>query len=90
MAMKQGPNVKRLIVTKMSNAVVLDGDGLAGCIEFLSNPEAIKRGAIAATKFVDDAIACIRQAAEPNPFKNATDEEIAGEILSRMKTPKGV
>jgi len=36
----------------------------------------------------EEYILAVRNAAEPNPFKNSTDDEIAGEILKRIDTRK--
>lgn len=77
----QGPNVNKLIASKMSRDAIPPGGGFADGIKFLSSKQAIVAGAKRATEWVDAAIRAVREAAEPNPWKNATDEEIAAEIL---------
>jgi hypothetical protein len=57
------------------------GDGL----RFLQNAEAITASARAATEWVGSAIRAVREAAEPNPWKTADDETIAGEIVRRIE-----
>lgn len=80
----QGPNVRKLISAKMAKDAVPSGGGVADALLFLSNPKAIASSAQAATAWVEAAILAVRQAAEPNPWKNADNEAIAGEILRRM------
>lgn len=83
--MSIGPNVKKLWAMKMAKDAIPDGGGLADGLKFLSSRESIAAGAKAATEWVKGAIAVVRLAAEPNPWKNATDEEIAGELLKRTE-----
>ena len=82
---KQGPNVNKLIIHKMSADAVPPGGGLADSIKFLTNKEAIISGARKATEFVKLAIQAVREAAEPNEFKNADDETIAAELLKQIE-----
>jgi hypothetical protein len=88
---QQGPNVKKLIVAKMSTDAVPKGGGLQDAINFLSTKESIIAGARKATEWVEAAILAVRAAAEPNPWKDASDEDIAAEILkgveARRKKP---
>jgi hypothetical protein len=81
----QGPNVKRLIVHKMSRDAVPPGGGVGNAIGFLSDPKKIAAGARAATEWVEAAIAAVR-AAPGCTF--TTDEEIAGEILRKIAERK--
>ena len=83
--MTEAGNVKRLVAHKMSVDAVPGGGGLVDALKFLSSKEAILSGARAATEWVRLAIAAVRQAGEPNPWKDADDEAIAGEILRRIK-----
>ena len=78
---KLGPNAKRLIAIKMAKDAIPDGGGFSAGIKFLTTPGALSTGFGVAAEFVQAAILAVRQAAEPNPFKDSTDEEIAGEIL---------
>ena len=79
----QGPNVKKLIVRKMSTDAIPPGGGLAAGIKFLSSKENIVAGAKAATQWVEAAIAAVKSAPD-NPFGN-DDEAIAAEILHRLE-----
>lgn len=79
-----GPNVKRLIIKRMCLNAVPQGGGLADAISFLTQPENMIQSSREAARWVEAAIQAVRLAAEPNPWKNASDEEIAGEILLRI------
>jgi hypothetical protein len=79
-----GPNVKKLIAHKMSLDAVPPGGGLKSALDFLTKPGAIAASGKAGTEWVMAAIVAIRTAAEPNPWKNADDEQIAGEVLRRI------
>jgi hypothetical protein len=81
----QGPNVKKLIIRKMATDAIPGGGGLADGIRFLSDPQGLSKAARAATEWVTVAIRAVREAAEPNPWKAATDEDIAGEILRKIE-----
>ena len=83
--MSQGPNVKKLIARKMSIDAIPDGGGILAGVEFLSDKTRIIAGAKIATAWVEEAIKVTRLAAEPNPWKTADDETIAGEILSQIE-----
>jgi len=80
-----GPNMKKLIFAKMGKDAVPDGGGVGDAIKFLTTPGAMSAGFKSACEFSDLAILAVRMAAEPNPFKNATEEEIAGEILRKIE-----
>jgi hypothetical protein len=84
--MNQGPNVKKLIIRKMSTDAVPKGGGIAAALGFLADPSRIVAGARAATQWVETAIRAVREAAEPNPWKTADDEAIAGEILRGIES----
>lgn len=88
--MKIGPNVKKLLILKMSKDAIPDGGGLAAGLNFLSSKESIMSGFRAAREWTEMAIQAVREAAEPNPWKNATDETIAGELLLRVDRCKSV
>ena len=77
-----GPNVRKLIAHKMARDAIPDGGGLAAGIQFLSNPESVKRGAQEATQWVRDAIAVVKLSPD-NPYGD-DDEAIAGEIVRRI------
>lgn len=83
-----GPNVKRLIAARMAVlAIPPNGDFMDG-VRFLTDPGAVARAAREAQAFASDAIAAMRSAADPNPWRDATDEEIAGEILRAVEERK--
>ena len=84
--MTQGPNVKRLIAHKMVKDLTPPGSSI-GTVAAAIVQGGIGPAAKAATEWVEQALAVVRQAAEPNPWKTATDEDIAGHILSKI--PKG-
>lgn len=78
-------NTVRLALLKMGRDAIPDGGGLVDGIRFLSSKESMLAGLHAAQDFVRQAIYAVRNAAEPNPWRNADDEEIAGELLSRIE-----
>jgi hypothetical protein len=84
--MKQGPNVKRLIVHKMTLDAVPAGGGISTAITFLTNPKGIGESARKATEWVDAAIAAVK-AAPDNPYGD-DDEAIAAEILRQVDLRK--
>ncbi len=81
----QGPKVKKLICERMATIAVPNGGGFSDAMKFLLSKEAITDAARKATEFVEVALKMIREAAEPNPWKNATDEEIAGHLLAEIE-----
>lgn len=85
---KRGPNFNRLMSHKMAKEAIPDGGGLADGIKFLSSKESILAGARAAAEFTERAIEAVRNAAEPNPWRNADDEAIAGELLRQIEARK--
>jgi hypothetical protein len=82
------PNLKRLIAHKMSHDAIPNGGGLADGIKFLSSKESIADGWREAVRWVDEAIRIIRAAKEPNPWRDASDEQIAGELLAQIEAKK--
>ncbi len=84
--MIQGPNVRRLIARKASLLMVPPGSGgLPAAIEALRKHGNIIAVTREATAWVEQAIAVVRLAAEPNPYKTADDETIAGVILEEIE-----
>ena len=86
--MSQGPNVKKLIAHKISLIAVPVGGGIGSALNFLKDPKAIGNAAREATAWVETAIRAIRLAGEPNPWKTADDEAIAGELLAQIEAKK--
>lgn len=80
-----GPNAKSLIAHKMSIDAIPSGGGLVDGLKFLSSKESIVSGARASAHWVAAAIDAVRGAVEPNPWKYADDEQIAGEILRQIE-----
>lgn len=81
------PNVRRLMIYRMSALAVPSGGGLSDGLAFFTDNGKRKRIMADAEKWTRDAIAAVAKAGEPNPWKSATDEEIAAEILRRMEKP---
>lgn len=79
----QGPNVKKLIVRKMSMLMVPKGAGLQDVMQSLTSPGNIGEAAKQATEWVESAIAAVKTAPD-NPY-GREDEAIAGEILRRLR-----
>lgn len=81
-------NMRRLAVHAMSVAAVPAGGGFADAIKFLTNKTVLVESARQADKFARDAVAAVRAASDPNPWRDADDEAIAGEILRRIDERK--
>jgi len=69
----------------MSSDAIPKGGGAKDGIAFLSNPKAMHNTFLVARKYIENTILIVRQAKEPNPWKDKSDEEIAGEILKRIE-----
>ena len=76
-----------LMIYKMA----LDGSrgGFASGLKMLSSKESVRDAAVSAKAWCADAVAAIREAAEPNPWRNSTDDEIADEILRQIDAKGG-
>lgn len=83
-----GPNMKRLAIAKTAKDAIPDGGSLADGLAFLANPTKMLETVRAGMKFAEQSVALVRQAAEPNLWKDKTDEEIAGEILRQVEERK--
>jgi hypothetical protein len=62
--------------------------GLADALHFLRQPAKVVSTAREATAWVEQALQLVRQAADPNPWRDASDEDIAAEILRRIEDRK--
>ncbi len=83
----QGPNVRKLIVTKMSLIMVPPGSGtIYTALEAMVKPGNIGDVARQATEWVEAAIAAVKMA-HGNPYGD-DDEAIAGEILRQVEKRK--
>ena len=80
-----GPNIKKLIIHKMSLDAISPGGGVADGLKFLTDKDRISKTLREANEWVKQALFVVRNAMEPNPFKNSTDEDIAGEILRKIE-----
>ena len=80
-----GPNVKKLIIHKMSLDAIPSGGGVADGLKFFMDKERISKTIREADEWVKQAICIVRVAGEPNPFKTSSDEDIAGEILRKIE-----
>ncbi len=86
--MKLTPNIKALLSERWSQ-ITSDRAGHAGgdwgkvtaVAARLTEPGAFQGDLNEAKTWVEAAIKSVRLAAEPNPWKAATDEEIAGEVM---------
>jgi hypothetical protein len=83
-----GPNVKKLIIYRISFAAIPKGGGVADGIRFLADNDKIKKAMFESYNWVKSAIQVVRQAAKPNPWIDSTDEEIAEEILRKIEERK--
>lgn len=82
------PNVKRLILHKMSHDAIPSEGGIGDALRFLTTPGAMNSGWRKAAEWVAAAIRAVREAGEPNPWKVADDEAIAGELLRKIDERK--
>jgi hypothetical protein len=80
-----GPNVRDLFIRRMSILAVPDGGGFADGMSFFFDKEKRAKIMKEAEEWTKQAIELVRSAAEPNPWKDSSDEEIAGEILRRLE-----
>lgn len=83
-----GPNMRRLAVHRMALDAVPAGGGFADAIRFMSSKDRIVSSAKAAEEWARAAVDAIRNAADPNPWRDADDEAIAGEILRGVAARK--
>jgi hypothetical protein len=87
-AEKITPNVKRLIIHKMSVDAVPAGGGLATALDYMMKPGGLANGLKEARTWVMNAINAVRGASEPNPWKDADDETIATELMRKVDERK--
>jgi hypothetical protein len=72
----------------MAKRAVPTGGGLNSALDFLSTPGKMGKTFREVIPFVQEMIGIVRTASEPNPFKNATDEEIATELVRLINERK--
>jgi hypothetical protein len=83
-----GPYVKKLTIQKLATDAIPPGGNISDGISFLSNAKLLSTGFRKAHEWVLSAINLIRDSVEPNPWKNASDEEIASELWKRVEDKK--
>jgi hypothetical protein len=81
-----GPNVKKLLIHKMSCDLVPSGGGMAGAIASLVKPGNLSVVAKKAMEWVSAAVAVVKTTPD-NPYGD-DDEAIAGEILRQIDEKK--
>ena len=74
----------------MAIDVIPKGGGFADGIKFFTTPAALPAGWQTAMTWCNETIQVVRGAAEPNPWKSASEEEIAGELLRQIEARKAV
>lgn len=76
----------------LSRLVIPPNGGFTNAVDFLMNlgrPDSKSNELVKqAMDKTEEYILAVRNASEPNPFKDSTDDEIAGEILKRIDTRK--
>jgi hypothetical protein len=82
---KLTPNLRRLIFHKMSLDAIPKGGGVADGIKFLSDRAGMVKSLHTADEWVKAAILAVRNAGEPNPWRDKPDEDIAGELLRKIE-----
>lgn len=90
MSIEPGPNVRKLTVVKMSRDAIPDGGGVADGIAFFTDRDKRRRIMADADAWVGTSIQAVREATGYNPWREADDETIAGEILRRIEERKPV
>ena len=83
-------NVARLFAEKVATDMVAPGGGIGGVLTRIATPGLLVQKSREAKAFVDLALTAVRNAAEPNPWRDSTDEEIAGELLRRIEERRKV
>ena len=86
--------MKRLAVHKMSIDMVPPGSGgslgesVARVVRQVQDRERFTSLARDAEQWAWKAVEAVRNAAEPNPWRNASDEEIAAELVRQIEERK--
>ena len=78
---------QRGMVGLMIYKMALDGSrgGFSAAIRMLSSKESVRDAALAAKQWCAGVVSAVRGAADPNPWRNSTDDEIADEIMARIE-----
>lgn len=81
---EMGPNVRRLFIQRMSVLAIPTGGGFADGLSFFTDQEKRRRIMHDAEIWVMGAIQTVRTASGDNPWREADNETVAGEILRRV------
>lgn len=84
--MTRGPNMKKLIVRRMSALAIPSGGSISDGLSFFQDPERMVTIAKEATEWAKTAIAVVR-ATPDNPYGD-DEEAIAGAIVDRYESIK--
>lgn len=87
--MTHGPNVNRLIAMKAARDMTPPGSDLGTVVSAIMGGK-LGQAAREAEAWVAEAIGVVRLACDPNPWKTASDEEIAAELLRKIDARKAV
>jgi hypothetical protein len=74
-------SVRDLVIRRIAVESIPIGGGVADGVDFLLDADRVRRTAKAAKQWADEAIRKVREAADPNPWRGRSDDEIAAEIL---------
>ncbi len=83
-----GPNMKKFCIQKMAVDAVPSGDGIESALQFLATPGKMGEGWKKAVEWCDAAILAVRNAGEPNPWREASEEEICAHLLAKIAERK--
>lgn len=83
-----GPNVKKLMAIKVAKEAIPSGGNFVDGVNFLVDKERVIRTMRDSYTWVLEAIQLVRNACEPNPYKDADDETIANVILKQIEERK--
>jgi hypothetical protein len=89
MTSTESPSIRRLIIYRMSVIAVPDGGGLTAAVKFLGDPEKMRSAWLEAEEWVNTALRAVRDAPGDNPWRHATDDAIADEIVRRSGRMRG-
>jgi hypothetical protein len=82
--LRQISNIERLVIRKVSLDAIPASGGIADGVAFLLAPDRLASSTRAAAAWVESAVLAVRNAGDPNPWRSATSEAIAGEILRQI------
>lgn len=83
-----GPLTKKVLIHRVSVEAIPPGAGVGAGVLFLATPGALAKSWSSAVEWFSNAVIALRAAPGENPWREATEEEIAGEILKRIEQKK--